>query len=464
MPDAGGPVPVPAADNTAAFLGPMVVVPDAGPPAGVYQWPQETSRRTGSSAKRISRSVSRTRSVGRHIGVKIPGSGSAAAVSYEVSVDDDTHSPTEPADAATSPSPSPAQSASWQGGGLGPCGSGAAAGDLSIDTSNVVQGLTTLAGFYSLPVPPGPPSTPAPHDAHMGPPAPPPRAATPTRAVPAPVPTPEPAPDAPAGPRPVLYHTILDLKAALQRGVVINMDSCAQVLFDELVAWMDMLSDKCHARIDRERAEQTEATRIHTVNWDALGPAGHHFRRMQGGKGRSRGSRLSLCHSWVPSGPDDEPPWLPQAEQDRREEHKEDTRVNDRVGAAIRKMVRFSSASGIASDMLACQSDEARKYNRHRSERAMPNYLDERRCPRCCSTGHATELHCPMGAALPNVVARGRASVVSRPVDERGDPLQGLPYCRLCQLWGHPADACVLCTRCMRYGHSMRDCRSGYTL
>ncbi len=141
--EVAGPVGAPAAGVAEPFLGPEP--PDAGPPAGVFQWGQQTSRPvvTGDSAKRLTRSLSRARSKGRHQGDKMPPPGSAAAgvaaagVPFPVSVEDD---------AAVSPPSSPMAPVSpGLGGGLAACGSGAAAEDLEIDTDNLHRGLETLS-------------------------------------------------------------------------------------------------------------------------------------------------------------------------------------------------------------------------------------------------------------------------------------------------------------------------------
>ncbi len=64
------------------------------------------------------------------------------------------------------------------------------------------------------------------------------------------------------------YATIGDLHRSVVQGEVIDTADCTDDLFNELVLWMDMLGEKSHARVTRERALQDESTRVHTSHCD----------------------------------------------------------------------------------------------------------------------------------------------------------------------------------------------------
>jgi hypothetical protein len=280
------------------------------------------------------------------------------------------------------------------------------------------------------------------------------------------------APQAAAAAQP-RYATVDDLFTAVQDGVVIDTAHCAEDLFDELVRWLDMLSEKSNARVQDERAKQDEITRMHTVHWEARGQAGHRYRTAAGSKGQTRESRASTCQSWDPDAPGATPPYVGDVEAARRETAKSDNRLNERIAAAIRKWHHYASAAGSDHDLHACRSAELIRYNSHRGDKtpALPNWPDERRCPRCYAPGHQEERFCPLRATLTATVAHGPVVISRGPlgggrvVDDRGDPLDGgeVPLCRLCGLYGHYQARCAFCTQCRRHGHTSFFCGSELT-
>jgi hypothetical protein len=237
---------------------------------------------------------------------------------------------------------------------------------------------------------------------------------------------------------------------------------------------LDMLSDKSALRVARERAAQDELSRNHTSQWDASSQRGWDYRAEGGKLGRSRCERLAHCHPWDPNAPGAVEPWKSQAEIQLVIDAAGAKRLNDRVLAAINKWHKFATfgprADGFAVDLLACRSDEGRKYNHHRGDahpRPLPNWPDERVCPRCNSRGHVEERLCPLqGRTGPNVIARGPLGANPQGVvlDDSGQRLDmhKVPFCRLCECYGHWQQACVFCTLCRRHGHSAPYCGSGY--
>jgi hypothetical protein len=287
-----------------------------------------------------------------------------------------------------------------------------------------------------------------------------------------------PPPAAPAtgtpDPQP-LYYTLEDLHECVQRRIVIDTDRCSPGLFERLVQFLDMLSDKSVLRVQRERAQQDEYTREHTAQWEARTQRGWDFRKAGGKAGKSRTERLAHCHPWDPNAPNAVEPRKSPAEIQLVTDASGAKRLNDRVLAAITKWYRFATygprARGFAQDLLACKSDEGRKYNSHRGDAhpvALPNWPDERVCPQCNARDHVEERLCPLRAlnVPPNVISRGPAALNPPHVvlDDSGQRLDmhDTPLCRLCGLYGHFGAHCVFCTLCRRHGHSEQHCGSGY--
>ncbi len=225
-----------------------------------------------------------------------------------------------------------------------------------------------------------------------------------------------PAPPAPASGGAtvgVLYHSVTDLYNATMHGTVIDVDHIAHSVYLQLVQWMQMLQQKCAARIQRDRESQDRDTERHTRRWLQRNTDGWNYRETCGAKGQSEKQRLNHCYRWNPNLPGAQPPWKTQAEIEADDLQREEKRISDRLAAAIKKWKRFESANGFAADLHYGMSHEARQYHGHRSTAELPNYFDEGRCPRCFADTHNNERACPLqigGNALgPPVVARANS-------------------------------------------------------
>ena len=176
----------------------------------------------------------------------------------------------------------------------------------------------------------------------------------------------------------------------------------------------------------------------------------------RGSLGQTRASMDQLVEPWDPNAGD----FTVHLSEERLlsiQLDKLERRRATQMFAAMRQLCKSGSAPAALERKMWQEA-------KGRSGRDQPNLPSSTRCEKCFSTDHLHASECGCSSfASPSIQPHVAGDLSRRATD--GGLFDGRvdPLCGMCHMRGHVSTACIVCSRCARWGHGTDLCGSRFS-